>query len=82
MKKLSQLQKVCLQYGRDCWKLSNSYQLAEFLKRNGQRELGYAVQQGIHTAKSIARQRYFEARKSLDPEWKDWDEQMKENFGD
>lgn len=82
MKNFTELQKVCLQYGKDCWELSNSYQLAEFLKRNGQKELGYAVQQAMSIAKSIARQRYFDSRKALDPEWKNWDEQNKENFGD
>lgn len=76
----SPLQKVCMQYGRDHFRLSNSYDLARFLRENGQAELAFAVDAAIYEAKNIARQNYFKNRKALQPDWKDWNEQIRESF--
>jgi hypothetical protein len=71
----SPLQKVCMQYGKDCFALSNTWTLARFLRENGQVELANNVEIAINRARLIAKQNYFNNRKALQPDWKDWDAQ-------
>lgn len=78
MKEQSPLQKVCMQYGKDCRALSNSYLLADYLRKNDSRDLASAVETAIARARTIARESYFAKRKELQPDWKDWKEQMDE----
>lgn len=78
----SPLQKVCMQYGRDHFRLSNSYELARFLRENGQHTDANAVEYAINQAKQLARLNYFKNRKALQPDWKDWNEQRKEASGE
>ena len=76
----TELQKVCLQYGKDCWAFSNSYTLARFLRENGQPILASAVEDATYHAKEIAKRRYFEGRKALQPDWEDWSARSKRVF--
>lgn len=75
----SPLQKVCMQYGKDCFALSNTWTLARFLRENGQEEMAMAIDAAIYRAKAIARRNYFNNRKALQPDWKDWDAQREED---
>jgi hypothetical protein len=67
-----------MQYGKDHFRLSNSYDLARFLRENGQEATALSVEAAIYRAKNIARQNYFKNRKVLQPDWKDWNEQREE----
>ena len=78
MAERSPLQKVCLQYGKDCFAMSNTWALIQFLKANGQRATASQVEAALSRAKTIARANYFARRKELQPDWKDWDAQMAE----
>lgn len=69
------LQQVCMQYGKDCRALSNSYLLERFLKENGFSAQAGDVGNAIAIAKQVARRNYFRDRKKLQPDWKDWDQQ-------
>lgn len=80
MKEQSPLQKVCMQYGKDCRALSNTYLLVKFLKANGQEEAAKQVEAARFNAKRIAKENYFANRKALQPEWKDWFEQFVEDM--
>lgn len=81
-KQQSPLQQVCMQYGKDCFRLSNSYELARFLRENGQEGMAMAVDAAIYRAKAIARRNYFNNRKALQPDWKDWDAQRDKSLAD
>lgn len=76
----TELQKVCLQYGKDCWALGNSFTLARFLRSNGEPKLADAVEEAMYRAKGIAKQRYFEGRKAIQPDWEDWTARSKRIF--
>lgn len=78
MKEQSPLQKVCMQYGKDCFAMSNTWTLIRFLRANGQGDVANNVEIALQRAKSIARANYFAKRKELQPDWKDWDTQMAE----
>ena len=78
MKEQSPLQKVCMQYGKDCFAMSNTWALIQFLKANGQSGVANNVEIALMRAKSIARANYFARRKELQPDWKDWDAQVAE----
>ena len=80
MKEQSPLQKVCMQYGKDCRALSNTYLFAKFLKANGQEEVAKQIEAACFNAKRIAKENYFANRKALQPEWKDWSEQFVEDI--
>lgn len=71
----SELQKVGLQYGRDCWAISSTAGLIRFLRQTGRLELAEAVSSAVHTARLSAKAKYFRQRKKLQPDWKNWDEQ-------
>lgn len=76
----SKLQKVCLQYGRDCWEQTNVCGLINFLRRNGKHEEAYVLARLAQEAKILARDNYFRERKKLQPDWKDWSEQIAEEI--
>jgi hypothetical protein len=78
MKEQSPLQKVCMQYGKDCFAMGNTWTLSRFLRANGQHDVANNVEIALMRAKSIARANYFARRKELQPDWKDWDAQMAE----
>lgn len=78
MKEQSPLQKVCMQYGKDCFAIGNTWTLIRFLRANGQHDVANNVEIALTRAKSIARANYFTRRKELQPDWKDWDAQMAE----
>jgi hypothetical protein len=78
MKEQSPLQKVCMQYGKDCFAMGNTWTLIRFLKANDQHVTALQVEAALSRAKSIARANYFARRKELQPDWKDWKEQMDE----
>ena len=78
MKEQSPLQKVCMQYGKDCFAMGNTWTLIRFLRANGQHDVANNVEIALMRAKSIARANYFARRKELQPDWKDWDAQMAE----
>lgn len=73
----TELQKVCLQYGKDCWTFSNSHTLARFLRENGQPDPANNVEIAMNRAKEIAKRRYFAGRKAIQPDWEDWSERSK-----
>lgn len=74
VKPRSKLQNVCMQYGKDCRDIANSYRLTKFLLENGQADLANNITIAISRARRIARDNYFKSRKELQPEWKDWNE--------
>lgn len=78
----SPLQQVCMQYGKDCFRLSNSYELAKFLRENGLSVAAYEVEAAIIVAKRAARQNYFNNRKAIQPDWKDWDARRNASLAD
>lgn len=78
MKEQSPLQKVCMQYGKDCFAISNTWALIQFLRANGQHDVAHNVEIALSRAKTIARANYFARRKELQPDWKDWDTQRTE----
>lgn len=78
MKEQSPLQKVCMQYGKDCFAMGNTWTLIRFLRANGQHDVANNVEIALMRAKTIARANYFARRKELQPDWKDWDVQMAE----
>lgn len=82
MKEQSPLQKVCMQYGKDCFAMGNTWTLIRFLKANGQHATALQVEAALGRAKTIARANYFARRKELQPDWKDWDAQMAEAMAD
>lgn len=82
MKEQSPLQKVCMQYGKDCFAMGNTWTLIRFLKANGQSDVAHNVEIALGRAKTIARANYFARRKELQPDWKDWDAQMAEAMAD
>lgn len=77
-RKLSPLQQVCMQYGKDMRAVSNSHMLSQFLRLHGKKAEARAVETALETARVIARENYFKHRKSLQPDWKDWKEQWLE----
>lgn len=80
MKEQSPLQKVCMQYGKDCFAMSNTWALIQFLKSNGQHATALQVEAALSRAKTIAKCNYFTRRKVLQPDWKDWDAQREEHY--
>lgn len=78
----SPLQQVCMQYGKDCRRLSNSYELAKLLRESGEVGAAQAVEGAIQYAKNIVKQKYFYNRKAIQPDWKDWNEQRKAGIGE
>lgn len=74
----SKLQNVCLQYGRDCWSISNNPGLARFLRSEGHVEAAETVAHLIRFARSLAKSKYYRERKKLQPNWKTWEEQLRE----
>lgn len=76
----SPIQKVCMQYGKDCFAMSNTYTLCRFLRDNGQGDIANNVEIAIRRAREIAKRNYFSARKELQPDWKDWNQQTQEQL--
>lgn len=77
-KERTPLQKVCLQFGMDCYAASSSYGLIKLLKSQGQTDLATNVEIALRRAKEKAKLNYFQQRKELQPDWKDWDDQREE----
>lgn len=76
----SELQKVCMQYGRDVFRIQNTRQLAEYLEEQGYPSIALSVTNAYRAAGQLAKTKYFKERKKLQPAWKDWDQQVLENL--
>lgn len=69
-RKSSPKQQAVINYGIAIRSLSNSYCLAQFLKKNGHSQRAHEVERAIQLAKEIAVDNYCKERLSRDPEWK------------
>lgn len=76
----SELQKVCMQYGRDVYRIQNVRQLAEYLEEQGYPSIALSVTNAYQAANQLAKTKYFKERKKLQPDWKDWDQQILEDL--
>jgi hypothetical protein len=79
-KERSELQKVCMQYGKDCFAAASTDGLIRLLNSQGQYELAGNVTTALMQARTQAKLNYFSKRKKLQPDWKDWQEQLEENL--
>lgn len=77
----SPLQKVCMQYGRDCFQAGSTAGLIRLLKAQGHKELAERVEHAYFMARLTAKKQYFRDRKLLQPEWKNWTEQIIADLG-